>query len=484
MPPKKAPPASKAAQKRNARWDDPNPRSKATKTTDAGNKSKQKTTPTQQDSQSSITTTTGMSSIPSGTTARSSTQDRTHARDSNDPIPSTSGQGSSDPTTSDSVIWSNSSGCMFKKTPSGVYFLDESIPAWVELGQMTAQQIADNTGDRVPPVQQATSPVESQDQPQVVAEVPAQTGNSWTNLQVRDAQNVLATRAGSSPLKTREALQDNARDLASIQELMSTVKTRLTTLGVEPRPAAPQPGPSGVTNPGSETSPTTGETPLSNMLKNLPKALYAHVPQTLRERIWKHMFVDFRQLLLDPLLPIQGRTLVLQKNQETGVPEWVETNTSKEIPNFNIWAKAFRTYAAIYVAKYPEKAVDMLKYEHMIHDASLRFQWTAVLTYDVYFREYISADPTVSWGITNSELYTDCFTGKALPTYKPNLFGKPKQGSAPKPCFQYKSKCTWKNCKFQHRCSKCGKHGHPAFQCRTQEVNAYQSGTSGSMDTN
>ena len=74
-------------------------------------------------------------------------------------------------------------------------------------------------------------------------------------------------------------------------------------------------------------------------------------------------------------------------------------NTVRDIPNFDTWVKAYHTYLAIYLMYHPEQALDILKYEHLIHDASLRYDCRAVfLLYDVTFCQTIMEDPERSWG--------------------------------------------------------------------------------------
>ena len=78
--------------------------------------------------------------------------------------------------------------------------------------------------------------------------------------------------------------------------------------------------------------------------------------------------------------------------------EWQETSCSKEIPNFETWAKAFRAYAALYLSYYPDKSVELLKYQGLIKKASLSYKWKAVLTYDFYFRQNLADYPLQPWG--------------------------------------------------------------------------------------
>ncbi len=286
--------------------------------------------------------------------------------------------------------------------------------------------------------------------------MPTRPQNSWTNLQLHDAQTVLATQAQLSPTQIwAEQIQEANAHLDRVDETMNTLWGGLTTLGMN----HPEPE---LTTSGAERNVAAPlldplSSPVGMQLKVIPKALYAHVPQLMRPKIMKGVFTDFHNLLIDPLVPLRANKHVLSKNPDTGAVEWVETNTVKDIPNFDTWVKAYHTYMAIYLMGNLERALEMVKYEHLIHDASMHYEWRAVLLYDITFCQAQGEDPSHSWGITDTELYADCFTGRALPRVP--QFDKAKVQKA---CYIFnQGRCIWRNCCYLHKCSKCGKLGHP-----------------------
>ena len=277
--------------------------------------------------------------------------------------------------------------------------------------------------------------------------------SSETNLQIRDVQQVMSRQLGAS-LRSRRAqgLQEANQCLDQLERFIEHTRADLTHLGCESVPQEPS---------------TSAQPPpeLGASVQKCSKTLYAHVPLQLRTQIQHHVFVDYHKLLADPMLPFKSTAFVLQKNSETGIPEWQETTTTKEIPSYEVWARAFRTYAAIYLMAHPQRSVELLKYQALIHTASLRYEWNSVLAYDFYFRQSMAKDPSKSWGMTDTQLYTDCFTKKGLPkvdkvshSHTPQKFQQP--------CYDFnKGSCKWKKCRYQHKCSVCGKPTHPAMKC-------------------
>ncbi len=108
----------------------------------------------------------------------------------------------------------------------------------------------------------------------------------------------------------------------------------------------------------------------------------------------------------------------------------------------------------------PERSIELFKYQGLIHDCSQWYEWSAVLSYDFYFRQSMAEDPTQSWGITDTELYMDCFTDKGLKSVvkNPQKLQTLGQSKFNRPCFTFnKGMYKWKNCRYLHQCNICGK---------------------------
>ncbi len=285
--------------------------------------------------------------------------------------------------------------------------------------------------------------------------------NSWTAIPLRDAQEVISRRVGSSPLAGRvhnlPGRIDNEVD--RVQQELHQINVVSGWTAAENPPA--------VATADLPTAPVADGPPVGNDLTlcPTPKTLFSHVPVPLRELVSKQKFLDLRQLQLDPKIPLKRPSLTL-KRTEDGKLELEESNHTREITNWDQWVWAYHTYASIMVQYFPHRSLEMIKYEHVIHDASQRFEWDAMMYYDVQFCLNMAENPEKSWGTMDMELYADAFTGRGLKTAAVQVAQKFRSSQA---CYQYnKGKCTWgKKCKFAHKCGNCGKFGHPEKDCRS-----------------
>ncbi len=119
------------------------------------------------------------------------------------------------------------------------------------------------------------------------------------------------------------------------------------------------------------------------------------------------------------MLPLKSMKLQLVRDPDTRKIDWMEPSAAKEITSFDQWLKAHIVYMAMYIDAHPEQALEMVKYESVIHDCSLRYEWDAVLMYDFHFRHGIAEDPSRSWAKTDTELYAQCFTNCGLAKKSP-----------------------------------------------------------------
>ena len=173
--------------------------------------------------------------------------------------------------------------------------------------------------------------------------------------------------------------------------------------------------------------------------------------------------------------------------------------------DINIWTECYSVMAAILASAYPGKAPHLFSYLRTIVRASRTFESTAWVAYDVAYRRQAANQSTLDWGVLDSGLYNDAFTGraKAIPrcSYcladthhprdcpdapggkyrdagasgeaKPTRSGlRPSSGSVAtasvKICRLYNSpggnRCKYPNCRYAHLCQAC--HApHPATEC-------------------
>ena len=166
-------------------------------------------------------------------------------------------------------------------------------------------------------------------------------------------------------------------------------------------------------------------------------------------------------------------------------PSFRSVTENEVIGSFYKWEQAFRVFSTIYTDAYPNRAKQLIQYNHIIYSASLTFVWNNVYAYDIDFRLHMSENPDRNWGIILQQAWTlhmkeklSSFTrlssntnvssgGNSNTGNSGNNNGSMKKVKG-KNCWKYNmGKCTYGfNCKFDHRCGICSKFDHGAHICR------------------
>ena len=124
-----------------------------------------------------------------------------------------------------------------------------------------------------------------------------------------------------------------------------------------------------------------------------------HIDTSLREKIIKGDYVDFAKLLPKEK-PIPGQDEQrLEIVNRGGQTFFVPAERDVGITNFHRWEQAFRIYSNIYTCEYPDRAAELIQYNHVIFTASSTYQWNNVYTYDREFRTHLSYFLERSWAI-------------------------------------------------------------------------------------
>ena len=143
-------------------------------------------------------------------------------------------------------------------------------------------------------------------------------------------------------------------------------------------------------------------------------------------------------------------------------------------------------YMLVIVTAYPNRAVELIKYQQIISCAVTKFKGLAWYTYDDYFRRLAARDLTIAWDRIDIELWTVTFTGTAKPHcsicsspyHQSN--DCPHQEPSKKPrrsalvCFDFNkaSGCQRRTCHFPYNCRRCGYSSHALFNCPSSKQHA------------
>ena len=109
-----------------------------------------------------------------------------------------------------------------------------------------------------------------------------------------------------------------------------------------------------------------------------------HIDAMLRDKIKKGEYVDFALLLPRDHLTLtaaEGRLELVHRDGQTYfVPS--EKDGSPSITSFYRWEQAFRIFSNIYLKQHPERATELIQYNHIICSASTTYTWDNVYEYD------------------------------------------------------------------------------------------------------
>ena len=204
--------------------------------------------------------------------------------------------------------------------------------------------------------------------------------------------------------------------------------------------------------------------------------LGGHIDEITRRKIYNCEYIDFGKLLARDRFSSEEdqRLVMIQRDNQV---YWVPANEkeSNGINSFSRWEQAFRIFSNIFCQKYPEKAGELLQYNHVIHTASLTYHWENVYSYDKDFRIPIARHPYHSWSVILQQSWSIRLKDRINRTQSldysfGNNTGSNRYDRRTKKdvCWHYNSgRCTYGNsCKFEHKCAICLKFGHGSHICR------------------
>ena len=219
----------------------------------------------------------------------------------------------------------------------------------------------------------------------------------------------------------------------------------------------------------------------ANVIDEDYQMIDAHVDETLKRKIQAFEYVDFGKLISRHRYMCEEdhqRLEIVSKNGQSFLSP-VSDRELTNINSFGKWEQAFRVYSNILTAKYPDKASELLQYNHSIHTASATFVWENVYEYDREFRHHIAKHPYRSWRVILQQAWTmllkDRFRHDGHNNFPRGGHGgtgsaQQSQNGKREICKRFnRGRCTFGlRCRYEHRCAvpKCGKFGHGAHICR------------------
>ncbi|CAH3038730.1 unnamed protein product [Porites lobata] len=160
-----------------------------------------------------------------------------------------------------------------------------------------------------------------------------------------------------------------------------------------------------------------------------PNGLNRPLDKTLEDKILRGEYVDFSLLLPETLYQTQTPALQLRYEDSPpgslGSPLTVVKRKKPVVDSFQKWLDAFMAYMLVIVTAYPNRAVELIKYQQIISRAVTKFKGLAWYTYDEHFRRRAARDLTIAWDRIDIELWTVTFTARTI-----NLMTAPTRNPA------------------------------------------------------
>ena len=132
----------------------------------------------------------------------------------------------------------------------------------------------------------------------------------------------------------------------------------------------------------------------------------AHIDANLQERIKLGEYVDFARLLpRDRGTTDEHKMELVYKGGQTYFVPASERDASG-ITNFHKWEQAFRVFSNVYLSQNPQRAMELIQYNHVICIASSAYHWDNVYAYDKEFRMHMANYPNRNWSKILQQAWT------------------------------------------------------------------------------
>eukprot|EP00117_Sycon_ciliatum_P018880 scpid14210/ scgid17295/ len=212
-------------------------------------------------------------------------------------------------------------------------------------------------------------------------------------------------------------------------------------------------------------------------------ACIAHVAPEAIDKIKRIEYVDIACLLPPKPGPAAEPTPKRFRVDDDGALA-VCAAPKRKIENLATWIEAWSIFSLIAIGEHHLCAEALMIHQLRIIQAAGKYRFAAVVEFDTRARQALSKDLSRSLADLDTELYTTCFTGQALPfcnnckrlghltascTTQPFRSRPKEQGvsSSAKPnetCRRYNYGTCVGSCKFRHACMFCSGE-HPASAC-------------------
>ena len=140
----------------------------------------------------------------------------------------------------------------------------------------------------------------------------------------------------------------------------------------------------------------------------------SHLEESIKNKIGNGEYVDFSKLIPKDRVNSEEDHRMEIVNRG-GMSYWipVSDHESTSIMSFAHWEQAFRVFSNVYQSYHPNRAGELIQYNHVIYTASQTFIWDNVYHYDREFRIHMSKHHLVcSWAVILQQAWSMCLKDK------------------------------------------------------------------------
>ena len=218
----------------------------------------------------------------------------------------------------------------------------------------------------------------------------------------RSKRQAEASDRGDSQKKQKNAAQHAEQDHEVVETISLNGHTQVDSSGI----GISQERPEGIIHFDNIFNDFAGEIQEIEPLRCGDEDLTLHLPKQIIEKIFNQQYTNLAMLLKGSIeLPelCSGGTLHIN---EKGCIESRPKISKQSIRSIDEWTDAFIIFSSVYLNKFTEKNIEILKYMSVIREAATRYPSSAWVSYDQQFRLRQANELTrQSWGSLNGELW-------------------------------------------------------------------------------
>lgn len=111
----------------------------------------------------------------------------------------------------------------------------------------------------------------------------------------------------------------------------------------------------------------------------------AHVDENLLKKIRNCEYVDFARLLPRDRVQQETDSRMQILTMQDGKLSCVPSTEGGIVSSFAHWEQAFSVFSNVYTREFPQRASELIEYNHIIHTAAMTYHWNNVYAYDIDF---------------------------------------------------------------------------------------------------